>query len=298
MKKLLLLLLFVSLSACKNNKKYTYIEIIEDENFLGSTDIIEKDTFLIKAENDSIAFLEAYKKFIISKKVENDYILSNKKFYDKILDFKLLDNKNIDISKTTAFKNINAEKLKIEKEIFGMENIFKDDLSVADTKPNIIDSTKIKVLKHLFNHKTDEFSEDKTTWITPKASPTYRNQNGIYCYFGTVNKRPIIFRFVFQYHKDDWLFINKCQFLIDDKPYEYTPNDLKRDNDRTGITEWFDDKVDYSNISIVQALANAKKAKVKLIGDQYHDIKTFTPVQLQSIKRTYEYYKALGGEFK
>lgn len=154
-----------------------------------------------------------------------------------------------------------------------------------------IDSAKIKELKPLFKHKKDEFSEDTAEWITPIASPRYRNENGTYCYFSKDN-----LRFVFQYHADDWLFIKGCKFLIDGKPYEFIPEEIKRDNDETGITEWFDVNVNSSNEStaIVNALAQAKTAKVKLIGDNYTDIKNITPKQLQSIKNTLEYYKALG----
>lgn len=163
-----------------------------------------------------------------------------------------------------------------------------DTLAITETK-STVDSTKIKELKSLFKHKKDEFED--TEWITPIASPRYRNENGIYCYFSKEN-----LRLVFQYHADDWLFIRSCKFLIDDKPYEFIPDEIKRDNDETGITEWFDINVNSTNQSseIVKALAQAKTAKVKLVGDNYHNIKTITSKQLQSIKNTLEYYKALG----
>lgn len=54
------------------------------------------------------------------------------------------------------------------------------------------------------------------------------------------------------------------------------------------FTEWFDVNVNSSNESsaIVAALMQAKTAKVKLIGDNYTDVKKITPKQLQSIKTT------------
>jgi hypothetical protein len=164
---------------------------------------------------------------------------------------------------------------------------------VVDTKIlTAVDSIKIKELKPFFRHKSDEFSEDKTTWITPKASAPYRNQNGTYCYFSKNN-----LRFVFQYHADTWLFIDKCQFLIDGKAFEYTPVNMKRDNDESGITEWFDDNIDVTNKDIITALANAKTAKVKLVGSNYVDVKNISSTQLLSFKRTIEYYKALGNSY-
>lgn len=155
-----------------------------------------------------------------------------------------------------------------------------------------VDSSKIKKLKQFFDFKSDEFSEDKTTWTTPKSAPRYRNRNGTYCYFSPDN-----LRFVFQYHKDDWLFFSKCTFLIDGETFEYTPNEVKRDNDESGITEWFDEGVDISNKHIIEAFANAKTAKVKLIGDNYVDIIIISKNELLGFKRTLEYYKALGYQF-
>ena len=175
------------------------------------------------------------------------------------------------------------------------EMIAVDTSSVSVTE-NIqtIDSSKIKELKSLFKHKKDEFSESQTEWITPIASAKYRNENGIYCYFSKNN-----LRFVFQYHSDDWLFINKCQFLIDDKPFTYIPDQMKRDNDETGITEWFDDNVNENSETkkLINALANAKTAKVRLNGDSYYHVTNITSKQIKSIKNTLEYYKALGYSF-
>jgi hypothetical protein len=163
--------------------------------------------------------------------------------------------------------------------------------AIAETATVTVDSAKIKALKSLFKHKKDEFSEGDAEWITPIASPRYRNENGTYCYFSKDN-----LRFVFQYHSDEWLFIKDCKFLIDDKPYNFIPEEVKRDNDETGITEWFDVNVNSNNqtVEIIKALANAKTAKVKLIGNNYSEIKNITSKQLLSIKNTLEYYKALG----
>ena len=169
--------------------------------------------------------------------------------------------------------------------------IIVDTMAVVG-KANTIDSLLVKKLKPLFRNKTDEFSTDKTTWITPRESAKYRNMNGIYCYFSSNN-----LRFVFQYHSDSWLFFSKCQFLIDGKAFEYTPSNQKRDNDETGITEWFDDPVDATNKDIIMALSNTKSAKLKLIGDNYVDYKVISKKQITSIKNTLDYYKALGNYF-
>jgi hypothetical protein len=158
-----------------------------------------------------------------------------------------------------------------------------------------VDSAKIKELKGLFTNRKDEFSENKTEWITPKAAPAYRNSNGIYCYFSENN-----LRFVYQFHSDDWLFIKEYKFLIDDKPYSFKPDETKRDNDETGITEWFDIGVSSydGSMAIVEALANAKTAKVKLVGDNYVEVKNISTKQLNSIKNTLAYFKARGNKLR
>lgn len=173
--------------------------------------------------------------------------------------------------------------------------IILDTMAMGESfvgKANTIDSLLVKKLKPLFRNNTDEFSKDKTTWITPRESAKYRNMNGLYCYFSSNN-----LRFVFQYHSDSWLFFSKCQFLIDGKSFEYIPSNQKRDNDETGITEWFDDPVDTTNKDIIIALSNAKSAKLKLIGDNYVDYRVISKKQITSIKNTLDYYKALGNYF-
>ena len=163
------------------------------------------------------------------------------------------------------------------------------DTLLMKESASLVDSSKVNELKSFFTHKSDEFAENKTTWIKPTSAPKYTNMNGIYCYFSENN-----LRFVFQFHRDDWLFIRNCIFLIDGKSFPYTPQNMKRDNDESGITEWFDDSVNGSNKDIVEALANAKEAKVKLNGDNYYDVKVITKKQISSINKTLEYYKAMG----
>jgi hypothetical protein len=122
--------------------------------------------------------------------------------------------------------------------------------------------------------------------------------NGIYCYFQTENNIPSNLRFRVQYHADDWLFISRIQFSIDGKAYDYIPSDVETDSGNGGrIWEWFDESLDSSDKELIDALANAKSAKMKLIGKQYHDIKAITTEQINSIKRTLEMYNAMGGNY-
>lgn len=175
-----------------------------------------------------------------------------------------------------------------------------DDLALQDNMKgglnSKVDSLKIKELKQFFTEKKDEF--ESYTWVKPKSRPMYTNQNGFYCYFqknsdGSVSN----LRFVGQYFADEWLFINSAKFNIDGQTFTFVPTEMKRDNGAGEIWEWYDDSVDYSNSHILEAISKAKSVKIRFNGDQYYDDKTMNASTIQSIKRTVEYYKALGGRY-
>jgi hypothetical protein len=62
------------------------------------------------------------------------------------------------------------------------------------------------------------------------------------------------------------------------------------------IWEWFDESVSVSDKQLINALANSKSAKMKLIGRQYFDVKNISQDQIKGIKRTLELYQAMGGK--
>ena len=157
---------------------------------------------------------------------------------------------------------------------------------------------KVKELKKYFFVKSDEFSNNNLKWHKVKTAPKYTNANGIYVHFQTENDLPSNLRFRFQYYSDDWLFIKNAQFSIDGKAYDFNPSSVETDSGDGGyIWEWWDESLTSSEHEVIYGLANAKKAKVKLNGSQYYDIKNITQEQILGIKRTLEYYKALGGNY-
>ncbi|MGV0847398.1 hypothetical protein ACTS9T_12630 [Empedobacter falsenii] len=184
-----------------------------------------------------------------------------------------------------------------------------DDISVkVNDSINIVNNDSLKKindsinritiskLKPLFEVSKDEFDPNGLTWCKPKNASKYVNENSIYCYFQLNNDKASNFRFRLQYLNEDWLFIQKVQFSIDGKPYEFFPSDVQSDND-TEIWEWFDENIDVFNEPLIEAIANAKSVKVKLIGRQYFDTKTMSNSQIKSIKNTLELYRAMGGAF-
>lgn len=161
----------------------------------------------------------------------------------------------------------------------------------------IIDTVTIKKLAPNFVLEKDEFDTDGKTFLYPKSRPKYINRNHIFCYFQSADNKPFNFRLKVQYVAEDWLFIQKVIFLIDNTPYEVTPGNVERDNDGGLIWEWFDVQLTDTYFSLIKNLSEAKSVKVKFIGRQYSDVRTLPANQLKSISETYRYYWALGGRF-
>lgn len=168
-------------------------------------------------------------------------------------------------------------------------------LAEEKAKQDSLNAVKIKELKRYFDEKEDEFSDHK--WIEPKNRPKYTNQNGYFMYFSVKNGVASNPRFRIQYVADNWLFIQHMIFNIDGENITFTPQKMETDCGYGGIIwEWCDEYA--INLEpLIQKIAYAKSVKIKMVGRQYHAIKTMSSKQIQYFKYSYEYYKALGGTF-
>jgi len=162
-------------------------------------------------------------------------------------------------------------------------------------KQDSFNMTKIKELAQYFTEKKDEFSDTK--WVEPKTRPKYTNENGYCMYFSVENGVATNPRFLIQYEADDWLFIQYMIFNIDGENITFTPSEMETDCGNGGrIWEWCDESA--INIeSLIKKIAHAKSVKIKFVGKQYNDVKTMSSKQILYFKYSYEYYKAMGGEF-
>ena len=195
-----------------------------------------------------------------------------------------------------------SEKAAIEraKEQHRLDSIARENAMALARKDSINRVTRSK-LKQYFTENTDEFSD--VVWVKPKSAPQYVNRNGIYCYFArnktdftSPNSRAYNFRLVVQYYAEEWLFIRSMIFNIDGENYTFVPDNMKRDCGYGGkIWEWCDESTRFDT-ALIEKIANAKTVKVKFNGSDYYKVKTLTPEQILSIKRTYEDYKAYDGE--
>ncbi|WP_114790433.1 hypothetical protein U0035_14240 [Niabella yanshanensis] len=300
----LFVLLLIVMASCENKKSYSYVEIVDEESLFGGYNRKEKDAEIIKASSDTSAYLEAYQKFCISLKVNKDMQTSLGKTYSIPKSFKLYDGNNNEIS-GIIFLNKEVRENEIQERIFALKNSVQESVDrnkkeqqESFVKTATVDSAKVTQLEKSFRIKKDEFSNNNKKWYRHKSAPIYSNANGLYCYFMTENGVPDNFRLRLQYYSDDWLFFSRVQFSIDGKAYEYIPTNVETDSGDGGyIWEWFDEAVSASDKELINALANAKSAKMKLIGRQYYDTKTISEGQINGVKQTLELYKAMGGQF-
>jgi len=304
--KIKLILLFFILLVLSCQKRYEYIELRTKKSFFGESERVVKNSETIRAKNDSIAYMEAYLKFCINEKMFEDIeeVFDNPGIA-KPISFKLIDKQGNDIALFINFDKIDSLKTALRSSVFKMENISKRiadknrESEISEFKNSVrIDSQKIKELEPYFNARRDEFDTRGIVWHKPKSAPNYTNRNALYCYFYSIDGIPGNLRLRLQYHDDSWLFFNKVQFSIDGKAFEFIPMNTETDSGNGGrIWEWFDESMGNTNAELLNALANAKSAKMKLIGRQYHKIKTITQTQIDDIRRTLELYKAMGGNY-
>lgn len=111
------LMLLLVTTAC--NKRYTYVEVIRQQQFFGRTQVTTKEEVKIRARNDTMAYLEAYEKFCISQAV---YIGMKERYgmpelQDVPLGFKLYNSKGKDISKNNFATKLEQEQI-IEERAF------------------------------------------------------------------------------------------------------------------------------------------------------------------------------------
>lgn len=140
-------------------------------------------------------------------------------------------------------------------------------------------------------------TKDEFTGVTryhARSAPRFINKNGIDVYFARAkNEAPAKLRWSIQYAADDWLFIERYLFNIDGQQYQFTPTQVRRDNGNGMIWEWFDDSVDDQSMGILDALAKAKSAKMRLQGKDYQDDKPITKAQLDGIRNILAVHEAL-----
>lgn len=164
-------------------------------------------------------------------------------------------------------------------------------VQTADTippKPKLNDSIWSTIVPKDFRANVDEFQ--KTAFYFHPLAPRYTNVNWIYPYIGKAGDR-VYLRIKFQYKADDWLFINKVQFLIDGEVVDFSHGAFKRDHSGGEIWEWADLEVNPAVISVMKAIVASKSTKVRYTGNTYHKDREITAREKKAMKETLEVYE-------
>lgn len=292
MKKLNFTFLVFILLLVSCNKKYTYTETVIEHDIFDRASINKKESKKIYAKNDSIAYMKAYETFCISIRVyEHMKEKGASSYIDTPIDFNLYDNNGKDISEIQFTTKETCENETFSR-IMGLKLGNSDNKYEMSEKK--IDSVKIKELLPFFDVERDEFDPRGIIWYTPKSFPKY---NGISLYFSVQDGKLNPLRIKIQYYGEDWLFVNKIQFSIDNNAYEYKPYKIERENEGGNVWEWSDESLKQSDKELITALTNAQNAKIKYVGKHYHSVRTIKPNQIEDIKRSLDLYKAMGGSY-
>jgi hypothetical protein len=141
-----------------------------------------------------------------------------------------------------------------------------------------------QTIKSKLHPDRDDFNG--RTWYQSKSSPRYRNRNGFFLYFGITDAGSLNTpNFVFQYHADDWLFVQNVQVKCDDLAFTFTPRQrTKRDNSGGKIWEWFQYSASDVTLNQLKKIAESKAATMRINGQQYYRDKTITAKQKAALR--------------
>jgi hypothetical protein len=105
------------LLGCQEGNKYTYIEVVQKEVNPGDSVRKYMAGEIIYWPTDSAAYLNAYVKFCTSRRAHNRFDSSGHKLSFRPIDFILINENGVDISKSVNFNNKNSKEREIEKAI-------------------------------------------------------------------------------------------------------------------------------------------------------------------------------------
>lgn len=147
-----------------------------------------------------------------------------------------------------------------------------------------------KATKNL-EKKVDEI--EGITWMSHQGAPILGKYAALY--FGTKNGKSSGFpiRFRVQYYDDSWLFVRSLTIKADDKTFQISGIDFKRDNSSGSIWEWMD--IPITDYQMLQSVMNAKQVVIRFHGDTYYSDFTVPSGQKNMMKDVYVAWQSLGG---
>ncbi len=133
----------------------------------------------------------------------------------------------------------------------------------------------------------------KITFYFDASTPQYNNVNNVSLYIAKSDSGVSLLRFRIRYAGEDWLFIKEYSFKIDDKVFDFYPNDkIERDNTST-VWEWYDGVANDEALQIVAAIIGSKEAKIRYEGQQYYKDRVITVAEKTALGNVFKAYSLL-----
>lgn len=117
--------LLIILCSCSNKHDYKFILTVEEVTFNGEVITTDEEPKYISAENDSIAYMDAFSKFMLSKKVHLDMKSAFENTFTTPVDFKLLNSNGENIATKTTFKDKSKLEQEMKEQILSLPNALK-----------------------------------------------------------------------------------------------------------------------------------------------------------------------------
>lgn len=178
---------------------------------------------------------------------------------------------------------------KIEKEIIENSKALEKD----QIKENNNEDYKNAISK--MKKKYDVGNE--VTWYSDKSSNYANDQNYIQTYIGKKEKRrPWLALSINYFTKNDWLFIQRVEIIVDGKTYEieeYTPGEFNSKEEAGGKREWIERVIKGLDMPMIKALASGKDAEIKFVGKDDLDTRKISNEEKKAIKNVLEAFEAL-----
>ena len=166
--------------------------------------------------------------------------------------------------------------------------------SAAPTKEKITYTEK-QISDALSKLRLQKDAIQKIDFYYSKLNSDSLASNQILIYIGKQNKNPWL-RFVIKYYGSDWLFANKFIVQADGVNYEFPIPLSDRDVMSGGmVSERFDITEDGLFTPMLKAIANSKKAVIRLEGKSFYKDREITKNEKQAILDVFSGYEVLGG---
>lgn len=102
------------------------------------------------------------------------------------------------------------------------------------------------------------------------------------------NETSLYGRLKIQYQGDDWLFIERIDFVCDGKNYSITPDQIDRDNGSGSVWEWSDEILNDDTKKIISAIIDSKETKMRYTGKQYIKDRVISDKEKKNLKLVYD----------